>query len=59
MLGASQQNQMLAAQMMSNRAAQNTQAGMDIGGSLIGLSGAFLGGLPSGGATGGTKAAKT
>lgn len=59
MLGASQQNQMLAAQMRSDRAAQNTQAGMDIGGSLIGVSGSFVGGLPSGGATGGTKAATT
>ena len=46
-LGASQQNQMLSAQMRSNRAAQNAQIGMDIGGSLIGVSGAFTGGLPT------------
>lgn len=46
-LGASMQNEMLAAQMKSDRAAQNMQMGMDIGGSLIGLGGSFAGGLPT------------
>lgn len=51
MLGASQQNQMLAAQMISDRAAQNAQMGMDIGGSLIGIGGSLVGTSPGGGAT--------
>ena len=41
-LGASQQNMMLAQQMKSDRAAQNAQMGMDIGGSLIGISPSFI-----------------
>jgi hypothetical protein len=36
MLGASQQNQMLAANLQTQRGQQNTQMGMDIGGSIMG-----------------------
>lgn len=42
-LGASQQNQMLAAQMKSDRAAQNAQMFSDIGGGLTSLGGAAFG----------------
>ena len=49
MLGASQQNSMLATNMQMQRGQANAQAGMDIGGSLMGLG---IGGLPIGGATG-------
>lgn len=50
MLGASQQNQMLGINMQAQRGQANAQAGMDIGGSLMGIG---MGGLPIGGAAGG------
>lgn len=49
MLGASQQNSMLATNMQSQRVQNNAQMGMDIGGSLIGIG---AGGLPIGGIAG-------
>ena len=48
MLGASQQNQMLAANLEAQRATQNAQMGFDLLGAGIGLGGAFMGGLPTG-----------
>jgi hypothetical protein len=50
MLGASQQNQMLAANLQTQRGQQNMQMGMDIGGSLMGFG---MGNMPGGAGGGG------